>query len=72
MHNLAISLSRKGYNVTGSDDAIYDPAKSNLEKAGLLPSIGWNEDNITADIDVIILGMLVKTMLNWQKHSNWA
>ena len=57
MHNLAISLSRKGYNVTGSDDAIYDPAKSNLEKAGLLPSIGWNEDNITADIDVIILGM---------------
>ena len=57
MHNLAIALARKGYKVTGSDDAIYDPAKSNLEKEGLLPPIGWNADNITKDIDVVILGM---------------
>ena len=57
MHNLAISLSRKGYQVTGSDDAIYDPARSNLEAEGLLPQVGWNEANITSDIDVVILGM---------------
>lgn len=57
MHNLAIALKRKGYHVTGSDDAIYDPAKSNLNENDLLPQIGWNEDLITADIDVIILGM---------------
>lgn len=57
MHNLAIALKRKGYHVTGSDDAIYDPAKSNLNENDLLPEIGWNEDLITADIDVIILGM---------------
>ena len=57
MHNLAIALKRKGYHVTGSDDAIYDPAKSNLNESDLLPEIGWNEDLITADIDVIILGM---------------
>ena len=57
MHNLAIALKRKGYHVTGSDDAIYDPAKTNLNENGLLPKIGWDEDLITADIDVIILGM---------------
>ena len=57
MHNLAIALKRKGYHVTGSDDAIYDPAKTNLNENGLLPKIGWDEDLIKADIDVIILGM---------------
>ncbi len=57
MHNLAIALARKGYKVTGSDDAIYDPAKTNLEKEGLLPLIGWNADCIINDIDVVILGM---------------
>lgn len=57
MHNLAIALKRKGYELSGSDDAIYDPAKSNLEKEGLLPSIGWNEERITEDLDLVILGM---------------
>jgi UDP-N-acetylmuramate: L-alanyl-gamma-D-glutamyl-meso-diaminopimelate ligase len=57
MHNLAIALKRKGHHVTGSDDAIYDPAKTNLKENNLLPKIGWNEDEITSDIDVVILGM---------------
>ena len=58
MHNMAIVLSRQGHQVTGSDDAINDPAKTNLAKEGLLPSsIGFDEKNITACIDVVILGM---------------
>ena len=57
MHNLAIALKRKGHHVTGSDDAIYDPAKTNLKENDLLPQMGWNEDVITSDIDVVILGM---------------
>jgi|TARA_B110000305_G_scaffold94697_1_gene106627 UDP-N-acetylmuramate: L-alanyl-gamma-D-glutamyl-meso-diaminopimelate ligase len=57
MHNLAIALKNRGYKITGSDDAIYDPAKSNLEKADLLPAVGWDTDYITSDIDVVILGM---------------
>ena len=56
MHNLAIALKNRGYKITGSDDAIYDPAKSNLEKADLLPAVGWDTDYITPDIDVVILG----------------
>lgn len=58
MHQLAIALHKKGNTVTGSDDEIFEPAKSNLEKEGLLPKqIGWNPDNITKDMDAVILGM---------------
>ena len=58
MHNLAIALSLKGYNVTGSDDEIFEPAKGRLQKYGLLPdTIGWNPDKIDRSIDAIILGM---------------
>jgi UDP-N-acetylmuramate: L-alanyl-gamma-D-glutamyl-meso-diaminopimelate ligase len=58
MHNLALALHQKGYKVTGSDDEIYDPAKSRLEAAGILPKeIGWNVANIHKDLDAVILGM---------------
>ncbi len=58
MHNLALALYSKGYNVTGSDDEISEPSKSRLDGVGLLPSeMGWFPEKITADIDAIILGM---------------
>lgn len=58
MHNLALALHQKGYTITGSDDEIYEPAKSRLAKAGILPTtIGWDENNIHAGIDAIVLGM---------------
>ncbi|MDX2362674.1 MAG: Mur ligase family protein [Crocinitomicaceae bacterium] len=58
MHNLAIALSRKGYTVSGSDDEIFEPSKSRLEKQGILPTtIGWNSESITSEFDAIILGM---------------
>ena len=58
MHNLAIALHLRGYHVTGSDDEIFDPAKSRLQRYGLLPdSYGWHPERITADLDAIVLGM---------------
>lgn len=58
MHNLAIALQLKGYEVTGSDDEIFDPAKSRLKKYGLLPSsTGWDPEKINLSLDAIILGM---------------
>lgn len=58
MHNLAIALHKKGYQVTGSDDAVFEPSSSRLAKYGLLPEqMGWNADKITTDIDAVILGM---------------
>ncbi len=61
MHNLALALHNKGYQVTGSDDAIFEPSKSRLEKKGLLPTeFGWFPEKITSDIEAIILGMHAK------------
>ena len=61
MHNLALALHYKGYNITGSDDQIFEPSKSRLEKEDLLPEkIGWYKENINKDIDAIILGMHAK------------
>lgn len=58
MHNLAIALKRKGVQVTGSDDEIFEPSRGRLDKEGILPvNIGWDEKNIDARIDAIILGM---------------
>ena len=61
MHNLAIALHQKGDQVSGSDDTIHDPSKSRLEKYGLLPKeFGWYPEKISADLEVIILGMHAK------------
>ena len=58
MHNLALALQKKGYTITGSDDEIYDPSKSRLEKAGLLPEkMGWSVKRIHKDLDAVIVGM---------------
>lgn len=61
MHNLALALHEKGYKITGSDDAIFEPSRSRLVKKGLLPAeMGWFTEKITTDIDAIILGMHAK------------
>ena len=61
MHNLALALHNKGYKVTGSDDAIFEPSKSRLDKKGILPAeLGWFPEKITQDIEAVILGMHAK------------
>jgi UDP-N-acetylmuramate: L-alanyl-gamma-D-glutamyl-meso-diaminopimelate ligase len=58
MHNLAIALHKKGYHVTGSDDEIFEPSRSRLAENGILPGKqGWYPENITGEIDTVILGM---------------
>ncbi len=61
MHQLAIALHKKGYQVTGTDDEIFEPALTNLSKEGLLPAtIGWQPQLITSEIEAVILGMHAK------------
>ena len=58
MHNLALALVQKGYQVTGSDDEIYEPSRTRLEKAGILPEkLGWYPEKINPELNGIILGM---------------
>lgn len=61
MHNLALALHDKGYHITGSDDVIFEPAKSRLGAHGLLPdATGWFPDRIHENLDGVILGMHAK------------
>lgn len=58
MHNLAIALKSKGWKITGSDDAFFDPSESRLREHGLLPDEpGWYPEKLSDDIDLVILGM---------------
>lgn len=61
MSQLAIALQHNGNQISGSDDEIFEPARSNLEKVGLLPSsIGWDASKIENGIDLVVLGMHAK------------
>tara|TARA_B100001059_G_scaffold22731_1_gene18193 strand:+ start:964 stop:1881 length:918 start_codon:yes stop_codon:yes gene_type:complete len=61
MHSLALKMHSLGHKVTGSDDVIFEPSKSNLQKAGLFPeSFGWFPEKINKNIDIVILGMHAK------------
>ena len=61
MHQLAIALLKKGYEITGSDDEIFEPARTNLEKAGILPAKeGWFREKVHGRLDAVILGMHAK------------
>lgn len=58
MHNLAIALHRKGYEVTGSDDEIFEPSLSRLKAEGILPdALGWHPEKLDASYESVILGM---------------
>jgi UDP-N-acetylmuramate: L-alanyl-gamma-D-glutamyl-meso-diaminopimelate ligase len=58
MHNLALALHHKGFEVTGSDDAVFEPSKSRLDAFALLPeNMGWHTEKIHIGLDAVILGM---------------
>ncbi len=61
MHNLALELQHNQHVITGSDDEIFEPAKSRLANAGILPSAhGWFPEKITESLDGVIVGMHAK------------
>lgn len=58
MHNLAIALKQEGWEVTGSDDVLFEPSSSRLEAQGLKPAeIGWFPEKINKELDYVIVGM---------------
>ncbi len=61
MNSLAIALKEQGNQITGSDDAIFDPSRTKLIKAGIYPEkMGWYPEKISTDLDAVILGMHAK------------
>ena len=61
MNSLAIALKEHGNQISGSDDAIFDPSRTKLIKAGIYPEkMGWYPEKISTDLDAVILGMHAK------------
>ena len=61
MHSLALGMLELGHRVTGSDDVIFEPSKSKLQNAGILPETeGWFPEKISEDLDIVVLGMHAK------------
>ena len=61
MHSLAIALKNNGHEVTGSDDAIFDPSLTQLQKAEICPDqMGWYPEKINKELDAVIIGMHAK------------
>ncbi len=59
MASLAGLLKGAGYKVSGSDAHIYPPMSVLLENAGISVLPGYHKENITADIDLVIVGNAV-------------
>lgn len=61
MHSLAIALKDKDYEISGSDDTIFEPSRTKLAEKNILPrETGWFPNKITSDLDAVILGMHAK------------
>ena len=59
MAALAGLLKGEGYKVSGSDAHIYPPMSVLLENAGISVLPGYQKENITGDIDLVIVGNAV-------------
>ena len=68
MHNLALALHQKGFEISGSDDTVFEPSKSRLEKAGILPKKrGWFSEKITKSSVYMRKAKVNRDIFNWRK-----
>jgi UDP-N-acetylmuramate: L-alanyl-gamma-D-glutamyl-meso-diaminopimelate ligase len=60
MGSVAAALKERGFKVTGSDENIYPPMSTFLEKHDIGLSEGFRAENIPADVDVVVVGNAMK------------
>lgn len=56
MGSVAVAMKDRGYEVTGSDANVYPPMSTFLEKNGVEIMNGFGPQNISDDIDLVIVG----------------
>ena len=56
MAALAGMLKQRGYQVTGSDEHVYPPMSSVLERLGIAVLEGYRPDNLTPRPDLVVIG----------------
>ncbi|MGZ5002219.1 MAG: Mur ligase domain-containing protein, partial [Chthoniobacterales bacterium] len=60
MGSVAAALRERGFNVTGSDENVYPPMSTFLEKRGVILKEGFRAENIPDDADVVVIGNAMK------------
>jgi UDP-N-acetylmuramate: L-alanyl-gamma-D-glutamyl-meso-diaminopimelate ligase len=56
MATLAALLKSRGHDVQGSDQQVYPPMSDFLVAEGITTFAGYSADNITSDIDLVVIG----------------
>lgn len=59
MGSLAGMLKEQGYRVTGSDQAVYPPMSTFLEKLGISVRLGYGPENLHPAPDLVIVGNVI-------------
>ncbi len=60
MGSVAAALAERGFTVTGSDENVYPPMSTFLEKRGIALSSGYSAENLPAKADVVVIGNAMK------------
>jgi UDP-N-acetylmuramate: L-alanyl-gamma-D-glutamyl-meso-diaminopimelate ligase len=60
MGSVAAALRDRGFSVTGSDENVYPPMSTFLEKKDVVLQEGYRAENIPADVDVVVIGNAIK------------
>ena len=58
--SVAAALSERGFTVTGSDENVYPPMSTFLEKRNIALFSGYRAENIPANADVVVIGNAIK------------
>ena len=60
MGAVAAALRERGFTVTGSDENVYPPMSTFLEKHGIALKAGYRAENIPAGAELIVIGNAIK------------
>jgi UDP-N-acetylmuramate-alanine ligase len=60
MGSMAAALGERGFIVSGSDEKVYPPMSTFLEKKGIVLREGYRAENIPEDVDVVVIGNAMK------------
>jgi len=56
MGSVAAGMAERGYQISGSDQAVYPPMSDFLEESGIKISEGYRADNIPDDATTVVIG----------------
>src|SRR5207253_5507396 len=60
MGSVAAAMSERGFIVSGSDENVYPPMSTFLEKRNIALFSGYRAENIPANADVVVIGNAIK------------